>query len=42
MSCQSFDEIEKNLELRKKIRKLGVCSTIVGSIGPQGEKGEKG
>ena len=42
MSCQSFDEIEKNLELRKKIRKLGVCSTIVGPTGPQGEKGEKG
>lgn len=42
MSCQNFDEIEKNLELSKRIRKLGVCSTVVGPTGPQGERGAQG
>ena len=42
MSCQNFEEIEKNLELGKKIRKLGICSTIVGPTGPKGDKGDIG
>lgn len=41
MSCQNFEEIKKNLELSKKIRKLGIYSVVViGSTGMTGPRGE--
>ena len=40
MSCQNFEEIKKNLELSKKIRKLGFCSVVIGPIGMTGPRGE--
>ena len=42
MSCQNFEEIKKNLELSKKIRKLGICSVVIGPTGMTGPRGEFG
>lgn len=45
MSCQNFEEIKKNLELSKKIRKLEICSVVIGPTGmtdPRGEIGTTG
>ena len=45
MSCQNFEEIKKNLELSKKIRKLGIYSVVIGPtcmIGPRGKIGPTG
>ena len=42
MSCQNFEEIKKNLELSKKIRKLGICSVVIGPTGMTGPRGEIG
>ena len=42
MSCQNFEEIKKNLELSKKIRKLGICSVVIGPTGPTGPTGPSG
>lgn len=51
MSCQNFEEIKKNLELSKKIRKLEICSVVIGltcmtdprgEIGPTGPTGPSG
>lgn len=42
MSCQNFEEIKKNLELSKKIRKLGICSVVIGPTGPTGATGPTG
>lgn len=45
MSCQNFEEIKKNLELSKKIRKLEICSVVIGPTGmtdPRGEIGPSG
>lgn len=40
MSCQNFEEIKKNLELSKKIRKLGIYSVVIGPTGMKGPRGE--
>lgn len=40
MSCQNFEEIKKNLELSKKLRKLGICSVVIGPTGMKGSRGE--
>lgn len=42
MSCQNFEEIKKNLELSKKLRKLGICSVVIGPTGPTGMTGPRG
>ena len=42
MSCQNFEEIKKNLELSKKIRKLGIYSVVIGPTGMKGPRGEIG
>lgn len=45
MSCQNFEEIKKNLELSKKIRKLEICLVVIGPTGmtdPRGEIGPSG
>lgn len=42
MSCQNFEEIKKNLELSKKIRKLGFCSVVIGPTGMTGPRGKIG
>lgn len=39
MSCQNFEEIKKNLELSKNLRKLGICSVVIGPTGPTGPTG---
>lgn len=39
MSCQNFEEIKKNLELSKNLRKLGICSVVIGPTGPTGPSG---
>lgn len=40
MSCQNFEEIKKNLELSKKIRKLGIYSVVIGPTGMTDPRGE--
>lgn len=40
MSCQNFEEIKKNLELSKNLRKLGICSVVIGSTGMTGTQEE--
>lgn len=40
MSCQNFEEIKKNLELSKKIRKLEIYSVVIGPTGMTGPRGE--
>lgn len=42
MSCQNFEEIKKNLELSKNLRKLGICSVVIGPTGPTGPTGPSG
>ena len=42
MSCQNFEEIKKNLELSKNLRKLGICSVVIGPTGPTGPTGSQG
>ena len=42
MSCQNFEEIKKNLELSKNLRKLGICSVVIGPTGPTGMTGPQG
>ncbi len=39
MSCQNFEEIKKNLELSKNLRKLGICLVVIGPTGPTGMTG---
>lgn len=40
MSCQNFEEIKKNLELSKNLRKLEFCSVVIGPTGMKGSRGE--
>lgn len=40
MSCQNFEEIKKNLELSKNLRKLEFCSVVIGPTGMTGPRGE--
>lgn len=39
MAKQKYDELQKNLKLRKKIIDLGFGCSIVGPTGPKGEQG---
>lgn len=40
MSCQNFEEIKKNLELSKNLRKLEFCSVVIGPTGMTGPRWE--
>ena len=40
-NCDNFDDINENILIRKKLRKLGICS-IIGPTDPGGEIGSKG
>lgn len=42
MCEKNLEELQKNLELRKKLLKIGVCSSVVGPTGPKGEPGIQG
>lgn len=39
MCSQNLDRLEENLKLRKKLLSLGICSSVIGPTGPQGEPG---
>lgn len=42
MSCNNFEEIEKNLKLSKRLKKLGICPNTAGPVGPIGPTGATG
>ena len=42
MSCSNFDEIEKNLKLSQRLKKIGICPNSTNSIGPTGPIGPPG
>lgn len=42
MSCNNFDEIEKNLKLSRRLKMLGICPNTTSSTGPIGPTGATG
>ena len=42
MCEKNLEELQKNLELRKKLLKIGICSSVVGPTGPKGDPGIQG
>ena len=42
MSCNNFEEIEKNLKLSRRLKMLGICPNRASSTGPIGPTGATG
>ncbi len=42
MSCNNFEEIEKNLKLSRRLKMLGICPNTAASTGPIGPTGATG